>query len=63
MRSNDESSGWLAALPPDRQLSPLQLQSTSFGSGLSMQAMMCGAMTTVSSIAPSRKAAAIAVAK
>ena len=62
-KSNEDRSGWLAAAPPERQLSPLQLQTTSFGSGLSWQAMMCGAMTTASSSAPARKAAAVAVAK
>jgi hypothetical protein len=60
-------SGWLAAVPPDRQLSPVQLQLTSLVSSLSRQLpaadAILGEITTVSAIAPARKAAAVAVEK
>src|SRR2546427_12663028 len=59
MKSNDERSGVVAAMPPERQLSPLQLQPTSFGSSLSLHAVKRGAIPTVSSSAPARNAAEV----
>jgi len=50
-------------MPPERQLSPLQLHPTSFGSSLSLQAVKRGAITIVSSSAPARNAAEAAVLK
>ena len=50
-------------MPPDFQLSPPHGQLISFGSSVSVPQTMRGAMTTVSSIAPARKAAALAVSK
>ena len=67
MKSNDVSVGWLVEVPPDRQLSPRQLQLTSFAASLSLQPgsdeTRCGEITTVSSMASPRKAAVIAVWK
>jgi hypothetical protein len=63
MKSNDVTSGCVAATPPERQLSPLQLHPTSFGSSLSLQAVNRGEITTVSSRAPPRNAAVVAVVK
>ena len=67
MKSNDVRSLWLAATPPERQLSPPQLQLTSFSARTSRQLPSAdatrGAMTIASSSAPARNAAAVAVAK
>jgi len=61
------SSGWLAAAPPDRQLSPVQLQLTSFGASVSWQLPAAdairGEITTESSSRPARNAAETAVEK
>ena len=63
MKSNDERSGCVTAIPPERQLSPVQLQPTSFGCSLSLQAVKRGEITTASSSAPARNAAAVTVLK
>ena len=58
MKSNDASAGSLVAAPPARQLSPPQLQLTSFGCSLSAQSgseeRNAGAITRVSPSAPAR---------
>ncbi len=59
-KSNDDSAGLSRAGPPVRQL---VCQTTSFGSARSLASIMCGAITTVSSSAPARKAADIVVRK
>ena len=67
MKSNDVRLLSLAATPPDRQLSPTQLQLTSFGASWSWQRPSAdairGAITTVSSSAFARNAAVVAVRK
>src|ERR1019366_8302325 len=67
VKSNDVNFSLLVAVPPERQLSPVQLQVTSLGANWSRQLpvldAMRGAMTMVSSSAPPRKAAARAVRK
>jgi hypothetical protein len=66
-KSNDVRSGWLAAVPPERQLSPVQLQLTSFAASVSRQLPAAdatrGEITTESSSAPARNVAATAVEK
>jgi hypothetical protein len=61
MNSNDVRLGWLTEVPPERQLSPVQLQLTSFGASTSWQLpafdAMRGEMTTESSSAPAMNAA------
>src|ERR1035437_6980276 len=65
VKSNEVNFSWLVAVPPERQLSPAQLQLTSLGANWSRQLpaleARCGAMTMVSSSAPLRNAAARAV--
>src|ERR1017187_5682642 len=67
VKSNDVNFSLLAAVPPERQLSPAQLQLTSLGANWSWQLPVLeatrGAMTMVSSSAPPRNAAARAVRK
>src|SRR3954463_12891888 len=67
MKSKDVRSLWLGGHHHERQLSPPQLQLTSFGASTSRQPPSAdatrGAITTASSSAPARNAAAVAVAK
>jgi hypothetical protein len=68
MKSYDVSSRLPAAMPPERQLSPEQLQLTSSDARVSRHPLLSsdakrGATTMVSSSAPARNAAASAVRK
>jgi len=67
MKSNDERSLLPGAAPPERQLSPPQLQLISFSASASRQLPSAdatrGAITIESSSAAARKAAAVAVWK
>ena len=67
MKPKEVRSGSLAAAPPERQLSPSQLQLTSCGSSLSLQSPWAdrnvGAITMVSPSAPAMNAAPVAVRK
>jgi len=62
-KPNAVSAGLVGDAPPDRQFSPRSGHMTSFGAGLSFDAMKCGATMIVLSIAPARNPAAIDVSK
>ena len=66
-KSNDVRAGFFGAEPPERQLSPVQLQLTSLASSVSWQLpsldAIRGEITTVSSSARPRNAAVVAVVK
>src|SRR5437868_15278745 len=58
-KPNAVSVGLVGEAPPDRQFSPPSGHITSFGAGLSLDAMKCGATMMVFSRAPAMKPAAI----
>jgi hypothetical protein len=67
-KSNDRSLSSFVAVPPERQLSPLHGQLTSFGARVSRHPLLLfaanrGEMTMVSSSAPARNVAASAERK